>query len=214
MSAKSGVIAGRGGWVTVRSGWERVSVYVPIVLMGFIALGTYWLARNTPSFGTAEPARPPTHNPDSYMRRFSVKTFEPSGRLKSEIFGAAARHYPDTDTLEIEQPRVRSFDQRGDLTTGTARRALTNADGSEVQLFGDAVITREGAAERPTMELRGDFLDLFMNTERVVSNQPVELRRGADRMSGDSMQYDNLNRVLVLTGHVRGVMAARAPAPR
>jgi lipopolysaccharide export system protein LptC len=195
-----------------------VSVYVPIILMGLLALGTYWLARNTPSFGIAEPSRPPTHNPDSYMRGFSVKTFDPSGRLKNEIHGATARHYPDTDTLEIEQPRVRSFNERAELTTATANRALTNADGSEVQLFGDAVITRaaaaEGQQERPAMQLRGDFLDLFMNTERIVSNQPVELRRGTDRVSGDSMQYDNLSRVLVMTGHVHGVMAARQPVPR
>jgi lipopolysaccharide export system protein LptC len=218
MSTQAGRLVGHGGWAMVRAGWDRVSVYVPIILMGFIALGTYWLARNTPSFGTAESSRPPTHEPDSYMRRFSVKTFDPSGRLKSEIFGETARHFPDTDTLEIEQPRVRSFDERGDLTTGSARRALTNADGSEVQLFGDAVITREagaeGSQERPAMELRGDFLDLFMNTERVTSNKPVELRRGSDRVSGDSMQYDNLSRVLVLTGHVHGVLAARQASPR
>ena len=36
MSTRSGALAARGGWTVVRSGWERVSVYVPIVLMGFI----------------------------------------------------------------------------------------------------------------------------------------------------------------------------------
>jgi lipopolysaccharide export system protein LptC len=206
----------REGWAIARGAWERISVYVPIILMGFIALGTYWLARNTPSLGSTEPSHSPTHNPDSYMRRFSVKTFDPSGRLKSEVYGTAARHYPDTDTLEVDQPRVRSFNEQGELTTATARRALTNADGSEVQLFGDAVVTREAGprAQRPSLEFRGDFLDAFMNTERVTSNKPVELRRGADRMTGDSMQYDNLSRVLLLDGHVRAVFAAREPSPR
>jgi lipopolysaccharide export system protein LptC len=217
MSTPAGRLSARGGWSMVRAGWDRLSVYVPIILMGFIALGTYWLARNTPSLGTAEPARPPTHNADSYMRRFSVKTFEPSGRLKSEVHGELARHYPDTDTVEIEQPRVRSFNERGELTTATASRALTNADGSEVQLFGGAVVRREAGPqeqERPPLEFRGDFLDVFMNTERVASSKPVELRRGADRMTGDSMHYDNLSRVLVLDGHVHAVLAPREPRAR
>ena len=40
--------------MVVRGAWERVSVYLPIILMGFIALGTYWLARNTPALGVAQ----------------------------------------------------------------------------------------------------------------------------------------------------------------
>ena len=76
------------------------------------------------------------------MRRFSVKTFDAAGHIKSEVYGTEARHYPDTDTLEIDQPRIRSFNNRGELTVATARRALSNGDGSEVQLFGDAVVTR------------------------------------------------------------------------
>jgi lipopolysaccharide export system protein LptC len=43
----------------------------------------------------------------------------------------------------------------------------------------------------------------------VKSNQPVELRRGADSFTGDSLEYDNLNRVLVLDGRVHGVLAPR-----
>jgi lipopolysaccharide export system protein LptC len=213
MSSAPARAAPRGGWSLVRGGWESVSVYLPIILMGFIALGTYWLARNTPSFGVAEPARPLKHEPDSIMRRFSVKSYGPTGRLKSELFGSEARHFPDTDTMEIDEPRVRSFNERGELTVATARRALTNGDGSEVQLFGDAVVTRQAAPDagqdRPALEIRGEFLHAFLNTERVVSNKPVELRRGADRFTGDSMDFDNLNRVLVLNGRVHGMLAPR-----
>ncbi len=202
----------RGGWSLVRGGWESVSVYLPIILMGLIALGTYWLARNTPSFGVAEPARPLKHEPDSIMRRFSVKSYGPTGRLKSELFGTEARHFPDTDTLEVDQPRVRSYNERGELTVATARRALTNGDGSEVQLFGDAVVTRQAqdaAPQRPALEIRSDFLHVFLNTERVVSHKPVELRRDGDRFTGDGMEFDNVSRVLVLNGHVRGMLAPR-----
>jgi lipopolysaccharide export system protein LptC len=195
----------------VRGAWERVAVYLPIILMGFMAMGTYWLARNTPSVGPGEAQRVLTHDPDYFMRGFSVKTFDANGRLKSQVHGTEARHYPDTDTLEIEQPRLQSSNDRGELTVATARRALSNADGSEVQLFGDAVITREGTRDargnaRPRMEFRGEFLHVFLDTERVRSHKPVELTRGTDRFIADSMEYDNLQQVLELRGHVRGVL--------
>lgn len=193
--------------------WDRMTIYLPVILMGMLAMGTYWLARNTPSFSPKSVERAPTHEPDYFLRRFSVKSFDPAGRLKTEIYGTEARHYPDTDTLEIDQPRIRSYDQKGAMTLATARRALSNADGSEVQLFGNAVVTRQGndAQGRPLarLEIRGDFLHAFMDTERVKSNMPVTLSRGSDVFEGDSLDYDNLERVLELHGRVRGVLQPR-----
>jgi lipopolysaccharide export system protein LptC len=200
----------------VRGAWERIAVYLPIILMGLLALGTYWLARNTPLAPVTETERALTHEPDSFMRGFSVKTFDPSGRLKSEILGTEARHYPDTDTLEIDQPKIRSFNQRGDLTVATAKRAVSNGDGTEVQLIGGAVVTREASAgkagqARPRLEFRGEFLHAFLDTERVKSHKPVELMRGNQRFTADSLDFDNLEQVLELRGRVHGTLV---PEPR
>jgi lipopolysaccharide export system protein LptC len=203
---------------TLRAGWDRTTVYLPVILMGFIALGTYWLARNSPSLEPAQTQAKPTHEPDSIMRRFSVKNFDANGRLKSELRGTEARHFPDTDTVEIDQPRLRMVGDRGEVTLASAKLAVSNGDGSEVQLFGDAVVTREPFAEAPgrespRMEFRGEYLHVFVNKERVTSNKPVELLRGDDRLSGDSLVFDNATQVLEMTGHVHGQIAPRPPQP-
>lgn len=195
----------------VRNAWDQVSIYLPIILMGLMALGTYWLARNTPVFGLPEVARPARHDPDYFMRDFSVKTFDAAGKLKSEVIGREARHYPDTDTLEIDDPRILSYNVRGELTLATANRALTNADGSEVQLLGNAVVTREAitTADRPAaakLQFQGEFLHVFLNTEQVKSHKPVILTRGADRFSADSLTFDNVSRAIELDGRVRGTL--------
>ncbi|MDD5333617.1 MAG: LPS export ABC transporter periplasmic protein LptC [Rhodoferax sp.] len=195
----------------LRTGWKQLSLYLPVVLMGVLALGTYWLVRSTPQLLAPEPAPPARHEPDYFMRKFSVKTFDDAGRLKSEVMGSDARHFPDTDTLEIDFVRIRSFDQGNRLTTATAKRAVTNGDASEVQLFGDARVVREpglnnsGQAQQRS-EFRGEFLHAFLNTERIKSHQPVELIRGNDRFTADAMDFDNLDRVLLLKGHVKGTL--------
>ena len=199
----------------LRSAWDKLTLYVPVILMGVFALGTYWLVRSTPALLAPIPVPLVQHEPDYFMRGFSVKTFDASGRLKSEVFGTEARHYPDTDTLEIDGVRIRSFDAAGRLTTATARRALTNSDASEVQLFGDALVVREPLLDKagrlqPRMEFRSEFLHAFMETERVKSDKPVDLRRGNDRFTADSMDFDNMSRVMQLTGRVKGSLV---PAP-
>jgi lipopolysaccharide export system protein LptC len=199
------------GWA--REAWDRLALYIPIILMGMFALGTYWLVRNTPNALVPTQAAPLTHEPDYFMRRFSVKTFDPAGRLKSEVAGAEARHYPDTDTLEIDRPRIRSITPDGRETVATADRALSNGDASEVQLFGNAVVVRDGTSGgAPRMEFRGEFLHAFLNTERIRSDKPVTLVRGTDRFSADGLEFDNVDRILDLRGRVKGTLTLR-PAP-
>ena len=191
----------------LRQGWERFTLYLPIILMGLLALGTWWLVRNAPAPIAAATAPSNGHQPDYFMKLFSVKSFDATGRMQSEIKGDMGRHFPDTDTLEIDNVRMRSVSPQGVVTLATANRALSNADGSEVQLFGNAVVTRE---TQPRLEFRGEFLHAFTQAERVRSDQPVVLTRGNDQFTADAMEYDHLDQVLQLRGRVRGVLMPAA----
>lgn len=183
------------------------SIYLPVILMGLLTLGTWWLVRNAPKPQTVAEAAVPGHEVDYYMRDFSVRSFDGTGVLTSEILGSKMRHYMDTDTLEIDTATLRSLRLDGSTTVATADRALSNADGSEVQLFGNAKVVRNSnKAGAPQMEFRGEFLHAFVNEERVSSNKPVEIIRGKDRFTADSMVFNNITQVAELKGRVRGVL--------
>ena len=196
----------------LRRTWDWMAVYLPIVLMGLMAMSTYWLVRNTPVAGESELEAEPRHVPDYFMRDFSVRVFGADGKLKSEMLGIEGRHFPDTDTLEIDRPRIRILGADGRLTTATAQRGLINSDGSEAQLFERAVVVRETSTNAqgqitPRSEMQSDFLHLFANTEQVHSHLPVVLVRGSgDRFTADAMHYDNLDRVMQLKGRVHGTL--------
>ncbi len=197
--------------------WERLSLYLPLAMMGLLAVGTYWLVRNTPAALEAEPARPVSHEIDYFMRRATVKTFDEAGRLKTEMYGVEARHFQDTETLEIDQARLRSTGPDGRITTATANRALSNDAGSEVQLKGNAVVVREpmknqDGSSSPRLEFKGEFLHVFLNEDRVQSHLPVVLKRGSDVFSGDTFAFDNLGQVADLKGRVKGLLVPRTVA--
>ena len=193
----------------LRRVWERLALYLPVLLMALLALGTYWLVRSTPQLSPVEALQPPKHEADYFMHKFTVKTFDATGQLKSEVYGNDARHYPDTDTLEIDQVHIQSFNETGRLTT--ASRALTNGDASEVQLIGNALVIREAMTDKageslPRLEFRSEFLHAFMDTERIKSHKPVVLIRGRDQFTADTMDFDNLDRVMELKGRVKGTL--------
>ena len=205
-------------FATVRRGIDRVTIYLPIILTAALALGTYWLVRNAPRLLEPTAKEAPTHEPDYFMRGFVIKNFLPSGDLRSELAGKEGRHYPDNDTLEVDQVRMRSVSPAGLVTHATADRGLSNGDGSEIQLFGNAVVVREaataaGGRAAPRLEFRGDFLHAYLDTERVTSNKPVTLIRGTDRFTADTLDYDNLSGVANLQGRVRGQLIPSAAPP-
>jgi len=193
-----------------------VSAYLPLLLMLVLALGTWWLVKNTPLAEGPRESAAPRSEPDYVMQAFVVERFDKTGRLKLRIQGDQLRHYPDTDRIEIDQAQIRAVAADGRATVAHARRALVNGDGSEVQLFGDARVNGSGPRGEP-VEFRGEFLHAFLNTERLRSHLPVWVRSDGSEFRAQGLDYDNLAGLLELKGRMRAVLmpgALRAPGEK
>jgi lipopolysaccharide export system protein LptC len=180
--------------------------------MAFLALGTWWLVKNTPQAEVERTAAPPRHEPDYLMSKFVVRRFAPDGAMRAQIEGDVMRHYPDTDTLEIDNPRIRAVGADGRITLANARMALANGDGSEVQLQGGARVVREGRPGEDPVQFRGEFLHAFLNTEQVRSHLPVTVTRGGMEVHGEALDYNHLDRVVQLKGRVTATFPAAGGA--
>lgn len=193
---------------------DRLTIYLPVLLMGVLALASYWLLRATPDYVPPAPPGPPSGEPDYFMQRFSVKSFDAQGVLRAEVAGDEARHHPDDDRIEIDGARLRKLGEDGVVSTARANRVITNADNTRFLLQGDAVVVREGArdadgAPLPRLSFRGEELLVELDPDRVSSERPVELQRGGDRLSADRMDYDGVARVADFKGRVRAQLQPR-----
>lgn len=192
--------------------------YLPLLLMGLLAVSTGWLVKNTPQAPAPAVDGPPRQEPDYTMTGFSITRFAPDGREQLRISGDVLRHYPLTDQLEIEGVRIRAYAPDGRITDASARRALSNGDGSEVQLLGGArVVSQLGggiggtaggaaagdAAGADALEVHGEFLHAFLRFERLRSHLPVQVRRAGSDTRAGGLDYDHLARQLRLLGPVR-----------
>ncbi len=189
-----------------------LGAYLPMLLMVLLALGTWWLAKNSPVSGDGATEKQARHEPDYEMRTFAVQRFGVKGALKAQIEGDALRHYPDTDTIEIDNVRLRAVGADGGVTRAVARRAISNGDGSEVQLLGNAEVTREATAVQPAVKFSGEFLHAFLDTERIRSHLPVTVVRGETEVRAGSMDYSHLSGVLNFGGRMQTVFRPR-PVP-
>lgn len=198
----------------VRRRFDQLVVYLPVLFMGALAMLTYWLVRHTPEPVAVQQTREASHVADYFMRDFSLKVYAPDGRLQFRMQGEHAEHFPDTDTLEVTRPRVTKLDDAGRMTDATAQRAITTPEGQRVELKGQAVVQRTTAADAQgrrssSFELRSDYLFIDLEHDRMRTDQPVELWRGADHFSADALDYDHDLGETRLTGRVRGQIQPR-----
>ncbi len=189
------------------------SAYLPLLLMASLAAATWWLVQATPTPDVHRDDRKTRHEPDYVMQRFVVNRYAADGSLKTRLTGVTLRHYPDNDTLEVDDARIESIAKDGVVTTATARRALANGDGSEVQLLGDARIVRPAVGKSPETVFTGEFFHAFRNTEVVQSHLPVVMTQGQDVVHAQGgMHYDHLARIADLKGPTRATLTPPQPA--
>lgn len=190
-----------------------MSNYLPLLLMAFLASGTWWLVKNTPLLGEPTEQAAARHEPDYRMENFEVQRIGADGRLRVQITGAELRHYPDTDTVEIDMARVRAVAPDGSLAIAEARRAISNGDGSDMQLTGDVHLRRlpPGAGENAPalLDVRGEFLQALSNSEILRSHLPVTIRQGGATLHAQNFEYRHLTGQVSFTGKAQGQLNAR-----
>ncbi len=184
---------------------QGLSSYLPLLLMALLAAGTWWLVRNTPQAPGERAAAPPSQTPDYTMTGFAITRFAPDGQVALRIAGDVLRHFPATDRLEIDGVRIAATAPDGRTTNATARHAVANGDGSEIQLLGSAeVVSQLQGGDK--LEVKGEFLHAFLRFERLRSHLPVQVRHGGTDARAGGMEYDNLQRQLTLNGPVRATL--------
>jgi lipopolysaccharide export system protein LptC len=192
---------------------QALSSYLPLLLMALLAASTWWLVRHTPQAPGAGAEAPPRLAPDYTMDGFSITRFGPDGQVALRIAGDVLRHYPATDRLEVEGVRIHAIAPDGRVTDASAKRALANGDGSEIQLLGSARVTSQLEGGE-TLEVQGEFLHAFLRFERLRSHLPVRVRHGGSDTRAGGLEYDHVQRLLQLKGPVRTTLMPRAkPAP-
>lgn len=188
---------------------DRLSLYLPLILMGFLALGSWWLVRSMPSIIYADENKPVRKEPDYRLENFSVKSFDKTGRMTREVMGEKGRHYPDVDEMHIDNVRIYAESDTGAKINAKAHNGVATGDGERVTLLGQAVAIRAADANAPRMELRGERLLALVKEEKLLSSDPVEITRDKDVFNALTMNFNSKSGEYLLDGRVRGVLAPK-----
>ncbi len=192
---------------------DRLTLSLPLIVMGFLALGSWWLVRSMPVLLSTSADKPVRKEPDYKLINFTVKSFDATGRMTREIGGGQARHYPDVDELHIDQIKVFAQNTSGTSLRAQALRGVATGDRERVTLIGQAQAIRESDAKSPRIELQGHRLLTLVKQERVLSSDPVQITRGTDVFTANTLEFDSHNGQYQLAGRVRATLPPTTTPP-
>jgi len=213
---------------------DQLTQSLPIVLMGLLALLTYWLVKSMPAQELSNDTDTPRSGPDYTMEHFTLRVFGQSGVIRHQIEGAGAQHFPDSAHLDIQNFKMRSVNTQGRISTASSDRAVISNGDSELELMGDAQIVRQAGSrlrpanlasksaatkeEWPRLTYNGEYLHVNLDTEQARSHKPVLLTRGDDRFTADQMELDQVAHTIELSGRVRTILVPaktlESPSPK
>jgi lipopolysaccharide export system protein LptC len=188
---------------------DRLTIYLPLFLFAILALGSWWLVRSVPELSPPGIDPQLRQDPDFRLDRFTVRSFDASGHLTREISGQSATHFPATQSLHIEGVRILAENETGTRMTAQAEKGISREVEQQVILIGDALAVRQADAQGPRVELRGENFTALLEEERLVSDQPVRITRGAEVFTAQSMNFDTRSGHYELQGRVRAMLPLR-----
>lgn len=191
--------------------WDRVSIYLPVLLMALLALISVWLLKTTPQAKAPEPPRQEDHKPDYFMRNFSVRQFGPEGELKTILTGDFAQHYPGTQALVVQAARLRTDSDSQRRITGQAQRLTINDAHTHYLLEQDVHILQApppANPDLPTTSFSGNSMLIRTDVHTISAQQPVRILRGKDTVTAQTMLYHDDQHTLSFQGQVRTTLAS------
>jgi len=190
----------------LRDALDRLALYLPLLVMALLAMGSWWLLRLMPAVWEGGAEKPLRKDPDYHLAHFTTQAFDANGRRVREVGGESARHFPDTDELHIDNVYFSALNEAGVEVTGTARQGIASGDGERVTLIGAVHVVSPAHGTTPKMEFRSERLVAWIKTQKLRSDERVEIWRDRDKFDALGLDFDMKTGQYQLSGRVHGVL--------
>jgi lipopolysaccharide export system protein LptC len=176
-------------------------------VLGAIAAFTFWVLQV--SAPREVRGREASHEPDYHFGKPRITRFGTDGALELDLTAAHAVHYPDDDTVALDDLKVDVRAPDGTAWTMSAARGHAPMAGQLVTLEGGVRIARPAGGGGGAIELTTDHVVLDTQAQSLETEAPVLIVAGANRVTATGLTADLIHDRITLRSRVRGTYAAR-----
>ena len=186
---------------------------IPLLILGSITLLSFWYLKKNIQPELPTVARSKEHKPDYVFTDAKLTVLNLDGSTKYRLLGREFRHFEDDASIDVTKPQLRLFAKNTPPTTVRSETAHVSGNLDIVELFKNVLVSRPsqinttGLLINPFFKLNTDYLEVFVNDDRLTTRLPVKIQRGDSIVTANKgADYDNVSQSIQMYGDVQGVI--------
>jgi lipopolysaccharide export system protein LptC len=186
---------------------------IPLLILGSITLLSFWYLKKNIQPELPTVARSKAHKPDYVFTDAKLTVLNLDGSTKYRLLGREFRHFEDDASIDVTKPQLRLFAKNTPPTTVRSETAHVSGNLDIVELFKNVLVSRPsqinatGLLINPFFKLNTDYLEVFVNDDRLTTRLPVKIQRGDSIVTANKgADYDNVSQSIQMYGDVQGVI--------
>ncbi|QQO56326.1 MAG: LPS export ABC transporter periplasmic protein LptC [Thiohalocapsa sp. PB-PSB1] len=157
------------------------------VLLGLVGLLAWWYS--TQLVLEPEAISAGKRKPDYVVEDLVGVTMDEQGRPDRTLQTPQLRHFPDDDSIELDEPHLQIFNDTAPPWHIRSERGWVSADGEELLMQGRVRAERKSTADLEPMTLMTSEMLLLPDMDYAETDRYTELDRGEDWAgANDGMQ--------------------------
>jgi lipopolysaccharide export system protein LptC len=171
---------------------DRLVSAIAIALLAVVLITSYWYSQSLRAGAQGGAEHP--GGIDFFAEHITMTQFDGEGHARYRLFADRMTHYPDSDDVDLVQPRLVSLRPDQPQVRASALSAHVENNAAYVMLQNQVVITRDGVAGQPPMRIETESLLAVPDLDRYSTDDPIRVERGGALIRAHGMDFDNLAR--------------------
>jgi len=154
-----------------------------IVLLILVATGSRWWLIQTREDDRRANALPAARS-EYTLDNFDLLVMDKQGLPSFQIAAPHLEKQPSDGSVQVRKPLMHLFEQGVKTWRIEAQNGWVSADGEQVKLMGDVLMTKDMANQQEPLVIRARDLKIFPQKERVESSEAVQINRPGTQING------------------------------
>ena len=145
------------------------------------------------------------HDPDYFLKNFTATTMDDTGKPSYQIKAHHLEHYPDDDSMKLQQPLFSFYKDKTKTWTAQANEALILNNSEIIQLKGDVVLRKvlNPAENSEPLFLTAEQLTIEPERNIAHTKSKIKLNKGKSYIQADGMRADMKNNKIEFLSNTR-----------
>ena len=130
------------------------------------------------------------HEPDYFLTNFEATVYEDDGKLSYIIKGSHLNHFPDDNTMSLEQPRLHYLYEEEKKWLAQSKQGTIFANKSKITLTGQVVITNTHIQGKNSLTIQTSELHIFIDEKYASTTKEVTILGDSSTINAKGMKID------------------------